>query len=780
MKRLIHKKNILLILLILALTPKPTSQYFQSSKLKINFLQMVFKENKKDHEHCKKYDPKDFKFPTWKISQRNSYLNKSFIKKHLLSEEKYFPIGNYKDNSVHSGLSKAWLTFILIMTLLSILSISLVFPCPCWSQSWIRVLRNPYGQYSFVNNEDDNIKDKQKMVKIQKRLESMIVLKLATFFKKICILFMFGFFSLTLYILNSNNFGEKPECGLVESIYEMFEGKKTPFLKQFGMVSHRNFLDDFLSELEDFKHEMEGFDKIMKIDFGSDSRVIHNRFKDFYNNYKSYKIRSCSPNPPKSHEFIAPFHGWVMHNPKYLNYEIEREVKEIVKFGHHIHKAAFNMKHMKDKEGEHIQKFRLALIRFKDHILAMNHNFFNYYEGVLQKFKDFIKRTKVCSYVIGISMTFYMMSLAVPRHVIRTQVSLGFFCSAVLLWNGLKLYSEVIYRTKGCLAADGILNNKYDLDDYLVPKEELDLNANSLYDWSANCIAKGAEGDIENVISGRRKEELEYGLSILRGMSHNLSFLEESSYEPKAFKYFAGDLNNFKIYHKMRGMGFAGLYLDDASRHLMFMNSLIRCTKNYFVFSEKYCRKNSKVFKNSDSLMYENEGDYCIPLQKYQHLVLTPRYKGTCVKEEDLEKLQSQYNGLRKCTQDRDRLAQLMVKDFEEIREHVRKYLKKFKEIEGYYKKNRNKFKKSIKSFEDQNLTLSGVMNCRHMSGYVRMAYGNACYDDFNVKLSMLCSLFITISGLILLVITMLRLAEVVRFWASKGNKGLGIELGGV
>lgn len=556
---------------------------------------------------------------------------------------------------------------------------------------------------------------------------------------------------------------------------------KTPFFKEFGMVDHKNFLDDFVNELEQFKHEMEGFEKVMEVDFGSDSRVIHNRFRDFYNNYKSYKITSCLGGDSKE-TYISPFQSWTLHNPKYLNTEIEREVKEIVQFGDHIHKAAYNMQHIKDKDSQHMYSFKLALRRFKDHLMMMNQNFYNYYGGVLDKYKDFIKRTKHCSFIIGISFIFYAVSLAVPKQVIRIQISLGLLCSAFLLWNGLKLYSEVVYRTKGCLAANEIIHDKYTMDEYLIPKDAYDLYADSMYKWCENCFSKGAEGDIENVLNVKDKTELEYGLSILRGLSHNLSFLEEADYEPKAFLRFSEELTKFKNYEKMRGMGFglSMMYYSDPRTILIFMNSVVKCTKNYFVLNPKDCKKESKVFQNGHHLMEELEGDYCIPLQNYEHLKLIPRYKQTCVEEKSLEKLQSYYEGLRACTKDHDRLADLMIKDFNEMRDHVKTYLKKFKDIEEYYKKNRDKFKKSIKSFEERNLSLSHVMDCKNMNYYVRMALGNACYEDYNIYISIISAILILFSGLILLIITVLRLVEIVRFWASRGNDQLGLELGGV
>lgn len=772
--------HIIFLLFVITASIKPFN-FFSTSKMRLNLYQRFIENHKKDHEHCQIYNHSDFTFTSARVSSSNRELNTSFIAEYLLSSERYFPIGNFENNTVHSKISKGFIGFNLSLTILSLLLVLLVIPCPFWPKSWNRVLKKPYDKYNFVLGEDDGVKDKQFMVKLHKKLQGIFFIKFVTFFKKGCIFFMLFFFFSTFFILKYQKFGEKSECGLVESIYDLFEGKRTPFFKEFGMVNHTNFLDSFVEELTKFKHELTNFDKVMEIDFAGDSRVIQNRFKDFYNNYKDYKIRTCFGQ--RSSKVVMPFQSWGLQNKKYLNKEIEKEVKEIVKFGEHIHKAAVNMRHFKDEDKNHIRKFQIALSRFKEHIFTMNQNFFNYYEGVLNKYKVMISRSKQSAYIIAISFIFYLATLVTPKKVfLRIQISLGLLCSAFLLWNGLKLYSEVIYRAKGCMAAYDIVHNKHFVDLYLVSKEKENYYVNSLYDWTENCFNYDSEGDIEGVIKGKDREELDYGLSILRGMSHDLSFLEEADYEPKAFKKFAEELQKFADYKQSNriGISLSSFFLSDPNTILLKLNNIVRCTGNYFVLKEKDCEENSKIFSPGEALTDHVRGRYCIPVQKFQHLVLGPRYQDTCVEEKSLKQLQSYYTGLRACTEDHDRLSGLMIKDFEEIRNHVKEYLKKFKHIEEYYKVNRGKFEKSIKYFEERNLTLTGVMDCKEMVHYVRMGLGNACFDDYSIDVPFYSSLLVISSGVILLIVTLLRLVEVIRFWASRGDAGIGIELGGV
>lgn len=229
MKAKKHTSKIFAYLIAIILLPSTITAYYPSPKSRINFMQQFFKSHQEEHKHCMKYNHSDFEYPVWKISRRNRYLNSSIINNYLLSQDKYFPVGNFKEGKVHSFLGKSFITFILTMILISTALISLVLPCPFWPKSWVRVLKNPFDQYKYVSNEDDSIKDKQVMVKLQKKLESMIFLKLATSLKKCCILFMLVFFAGTILLLYSYNFGEKSECGLVVSIYDMFEGKNPIF-----------------------------------------------------------------------------------------------------------------------------------------------------------------------------------------------------------------------------------------------------------------------------------------------------------------------------------------------------------------------------------------------------------------------------------------------------------------------------------------------------------------------------------------------------------------------
>lgn len=771
--------KIILWLSILGLTLQfSTLNQFRSPKMRISIMQRFFRNYKKDHEHCSVYSTKDFEFPKYKIDSGFRKLNKSLIKKYLLSEDKYFPAGNYDQGGVHSIASKLIISFVLLMILLTILLITLLLPCPFWSKSWIRVLKDPYNVHSLVGSEDDSIRDKQRMVKLQKTLNSWTFFWIAVKLKMACIVFMISFFAFVIAVLNTNKFGEKSECGLVVSIFDFFEGNNTKFFKEFGVVKPKNILDTFLEELEDYHKEIEGHADIMKNDFGADSRVIQASFKQFYNKYKDFKVRACTGND--THLEKTPFQTWNLHNPDYLSGQMELEVKEIVKFGTHIHKAAINLRDMRANKSDHLRRFKISLDRFKQHLLMMNQNFFNYYDGVLQSYKKMIARTRSCCLVIGVSFLFYVISIAVPKRVLRIQIFLGLLCSIFLMWNGLKLYSEVLYRTKGCLAAHEIIRSKFVLHDYLVPKTSPSDYSNSLFDWSENCFVDKADGDIENVIKGRKKKELDYGLSILRGLSHDLKFLNKSDVEPREFYRFANALDSMKMFERPRRR--FGFMPDFGSPHstLDSLNWLIKCTKNYFVFFEKDCKKTSKVFEKGESLMENLGEDYCIPVMKYEHLVISLRYKDTCVEEKYIKRIQKLYKGLRTCIKDHDQLSDLMIRDFGRLRKHVKKYLEKFRKIESDYRSNRAKFNKTIGYLEEEGTTLTEIMNCKSMKPSLRMALGNACYRKFSVVQPFISAAFVLLSGLILLLITMLRLAEVVRFWAKKGDSGMGIELGGV
>lgn len=150
------------------------------------------------------------------------------------SPDQYFPAGKLQNANNHSYLSRFLMSLVLVFILLCFVIGILLIPFPCWGKVWLTVLANPYSIYSQVVMTDD-IKNKQKLTKIKKTIESFPFVTEAYRVKHFCSGLVLLFFILTSYIILGSNFGRHAQCGIVNSMGKFFDDKSSGFVKYFGM-----------------------------------------------------------------------------------------------------------------------------------------------------------------------------------------------------------------------------------------------------------------------------------------------------------------------------------------------------------------------------------------------------------------------------------------------------------------------------------------------------------------------------------------------------------------
>jgi len=490
-RKIFSAKKLLILIAIIPLCLTFGGLFFNPS-MKRDIMSRMHKDMKERHAHCsklqkpiKKFNEHDFVIGA---SELDDFLD--FLKTED-EDSPYFPIGQNSKFAVHSKIGKGFIWFVLGICLMSLLVVCVLVPCPCWSDAWKRALKEPFKLFKAISDED-SIQDKIHMNKLKNLLEGIFVIKLITFMKKFCILIMICFFVVACYFLMGDNFGEHAKCGIVESMYDVFENKEHAFFEEFGVHSQKRktFLDIFEEELYNYKGTLEHPEKIKKMDFGSDSRVLKTMLKRFYHDYKKREIMSCST---KGGTF-APFDTLYAHNSKFLSNNIEKDIKHITKLGDHLHRAAVSLVHMK-KEEQHFHTFSRALKNFKDHVIHMTDEFMMFYRRSIDKFEKQRERTKQCFYIMLIVVFFYTTQLIFPKRCVRIQVFLSLVCAILLCWNGLKLYSEVMYRSKTCTGLYSIMNDEKAAHQYIgnVRSSHFGAIGGGMYDWIKTCMMKGAD-----------------------------------------------------------------------------------------------------------------------------------------------------------------------------------------------------------------------------------------------------------------------------------------------
>lgn len=113
----------------------------------------------------------------------------------------------------------------------------------------------------------DDIKNKQKLTKIKKFIESFPFVSETHKIKHFCSALILLFFLLTSYIILGSNFGQHAQCGVINSLNKFFDDKSSGYLRYFGM-NKNSLLSHFKDELHEFKPGDTFLKKIVDFDFG--------------------------------------------------------------------------------------------------------------------------------------------------------------------------------------------------------------------------------------------------------------------------------------------------------------------------------------------------------------------------------------------------------------------------------------------------------------------------------------------------------------------------------
>ena len=703
------------------------------------------------------------------------------------STEPYLPIGIFRHRSYHTFLGYSLITTALTTILTSLGCLCLLLPLNCWGPSWRRAISNPYWTHAKLEEDADSVRDKVFMRKLKRNLGSWPFLAATGGAKIALILSMYLCFSITAFLLVKENFGRQPLCGVTQALENLFTSKNKPFFEEFGLINHnQNFLVSFNNELVKHRKAFRDHHKIQKVGFGNSIFKLKQSLANFYHKYKDFSLSSCTA----AGEHYHPLNALHFHHEEFINQKIEKELKSAFELGIDLETAAVHLGTIAQNDVV-LEAWEMALGEFLDHVMNMMEKFYDFYEIVLNHYSWFVFETKISFGIIVSTLVIYSISLILPKPPLRAILIFSIFSGGLLLGMGTLIFSESIFRLKTCKSVFKILDSKHSMTQFLSGHPALDGLGVGLEDWVEVCLAHDSDGSVEDVVQSKnRKNSLDFGLSILRGFSHDLGYLEGVmdaddadevgeghdranfyDFEPKSVKEFYKFLDDFEQLElsKAASRGYVQ-QKNDPRAALKVLNEAIACTKNYATFSKNDCKEASKIVKFDKNGIEEHRGlDSCLILDKNspEDLQLKNVYKGSCMDFNQIQEAQRAYNTLQSCLPEHTNLARDLKRDFAQIRINVKKYLFSFKTIKKEYHYNRNLFADSILKHQGLNSTVKEALNCKELRTSFHIALSNVCYHPYSVRYSAYSGLLILAGGFILVGLVAVRLVELVKRFAG-------------
>ena len=390
-----------------------------------------------------------------------------------------------------------------------------------------------------------------------------------------------------------------------------FDDKSSGFLRYFGMTK-TTFLDDFNEDLSTFKPSKDFVKKIKELNFSQTSRILFRDIQFFTKKFETRKIPECSSS--RKHTY-NPFEILYMKDKNFVNSHIEEELGELISFGHDINVSAHKIEeYRKNKKKQ--EEFRVGLTNFKNELQRLQSSIFNSYLGLTERFKRNVKISKEALFLMTVSICVFLIGYFIQKRFVRIQVLLWMLSAGLLMFWGLKMHNGAVRTVKGCLTAYEFMDHGLYLDDHFYDRKKASqVGGNNIYNFAKACLVKNAGGNIEQLMSRKRRQKFEWGFKILKGFSHDLTFLETDDTELKSIRKFEKTLQMFKNYDtsnpKLKKVG----KLTDPSMKLKMLNASIACTDNQFVPDTSECKDSKNIYQPGDSITHRNEQSYCLRVQ---------------------------------------------------------------------------------------------------------------------------------------------------------------------
>ena len=96
-------------------------------------------------------------------------------------------------------------------------------------------------------------------------------------------------------------------------------------------------------------------------------------------------------------------------------------------------------------------------------------------------------------------------------------------------------------------------------------------------------------------------------MSILKGFSHDLSFLETDDIELESIRKFEKALQKLKNYETPAGMKHKVGYFNEPNNKLHVLNKFVECTKNQFVHNISQCNDSENIYQPGDEITHRNK-----------------------------------------------------------------------------------------------------------------------------------------------------------------------------
>lgn len=171
--------------------------------------------------------------------------------------------------------------------------------------------------------------------------------------------------------------------------------------------------------------------------------------------------------------------------------------------------------------------FSRSLDNVNSHLTIMRYALLDGFTRFVNSLKKIATRKEEALFLIILSSVVYGIGFFVQKKFVRVQIMIWLLSAGFLMWFGFRFHTTVVSQIKGCLAGFDLADHGLDFEDFFKEKKPTGTTGeNMFYDMGNACITERASGNMVKMFNREDRQSFEWGIKILRGFSHDLSFLK--------------------------------------------------------------------------------------------------------------------------------------------------------------------------------------------------------------------------------------------------------------
>jgi hypothetical protein len=533
------------------------------------------------------------------------------------------------------------------------------------------------------------------------------------------------------------------DCGLMKAMIDLNRGKKGDLFYEFGHMGNNSFLNKFLMDLKHFKKDFfhTDYDKLIGKNFDTYGTDVELAMNTFINLTRTGTVTSCETIKKEIHPRAGAN----------LTYQIEREVRYMVKRGQEITDMAKFLRDIQRNKGDKLQKFQKDLHNITRAVHSMTADIYLMTKYGMNFIKKYDKDTFFLA-ILGIFWMAYAFLQLLPPKSMRMcsmarpfQISVQLMGAAMMFFFAAIMFLDTQKMVQGCLAS---YNALYDAKSLHEVMPVVDKN------WVEHCVDPKSFGDIEGILPSKKKAELLHGFNVLRGLSGNITdFLDDMPKgRLKGVSTMKRSIDAWKTHHHN--------LLDSKEnkkhsyqRAVKKINNYARCTRAQISLTVHHCRgsfSNHQILTSIPDLPEGLQGDrvmalehalrnrssLCIVLPQIEppltHLELSRFFRNRpCLKKK--KKIQKSFfdhslKTFQQCVDSHQTYMDIMDEHFQIFSKKLKLVSHELRGTNMTYNFLRHDFRESIMAYEKEGADIEDMMNCSIIRTKLRNALGSFCF----------------------------------------------------